>query len=146
MGRTTFYLLEQEQKQKKTVSRKSGKEAREEQENNGININDLAIDEALTLIKKTEDIDKVMKYLADESQGENREEVVGPLEAKMKELEEAGDDSNNGNNEIDLEEKIKEYAVLNDKGVETGWYDIPGQESKIQGKEKAIQALKESDS
>ena len=46
---------------------------------------------------------------------------------------------------IDWEEKIKKYAVLNDKGVETGWYDIPGRESKIQGKEKAIEALKESD-
>ena len=44
------------------------------------------------------------------------------------------------------EEKLEKYAVLNDKGIETGWYDIPGQESKIQGKEKAIQALKESDS
>lgn len=84
MGRTTFYLLEQEQKQKKTVNRKGGKEARSKKETK--------------------------------------------------------------NTKIDWEGKIKKYAVLNDKGIETGWYDIPGQESKIQGKEKAIQALKESDS
>lgn len=134
------------QRRRRAAKRRSGREAREEQENNEININDLAIDEALTLIKETEDIDEVMKYLADESQGENREEVVCPLEDKMKELEEDGDDSNNEYDDgIDWEKELEKYAVLNEKGIKTGWYEIPGQENKIQGKEKAIEALKEAD-
>ncbi|MTI62178.1 MAG: hypothetical protein FH762_19705 [Firmicutes bacterium] len=87
MGRTTFYLLEQEQKQKKTVSRKSGKEARKEKNKDEVNITDLTVDEGVVLIKETNDIDKIMKWLADESQGKKRKTLIEPLEERMVELE-----------------------------------------------------------
>jgi hypothetical protein len=52
-----------------------------------LKISDLNAEPAIELANKTDDIDKIIAWLAEESQGKDRKTVIDALETKMKELE-----------------------------------------------------------
>ncbi len=63
------------------------REAREKKQQKPESITEMNADPAIEMAEKSQDIDQIMKWLADESQGKNRKTVIEALETKMKELE-----------------------------------------------------------
>jgi len=82
MARTTFWLLEQEQKAKEKAKKAEKKKSKV------VGFAELNAKEAQKAIADIDDLERLEKLLELEVEGNNRKTVIEPLETKIEELQE----------------------------------------------------------